>query len=152
MFLQVFKPFAVLFPGVVRLGGRGGVGWGRGGGGVGIRRSFILCHAQNTGIHGVFACLYNTLRKGHGTRHVNTSIHAIRDHAKNIGICTFFASLYNILHKDVEQGKLSQASMPLATMPKTLVFTTFSFFYVLRIADSGLTRSISETETQCNKE
>ena len=57
-----------------------------------------------------------------------------------------------IWHKDVEQGKLSQASMPLATMPKTLVFTTFSVFYVLRIADSGLTRSISETETQCNKE
>ena len=29
MFLQVFKPFAMLFPGVVRLGG--GVGWGGGG-------------------------------------------------------------------------------------------------------------------------
>ena len=114
----------MLFPGVVRLGG--GVGWG-GVGGVGIRRSFILCHAQNTGIYGVFACLYNTLRKGHGTRHVNTSIHAIHDHAQHIVICTFFASLYNILRKDVEQGKLSQASMPLATMPKTLVFTTFSF-------------------------
>ena len=71
---------------------------------------------------------------------------------KTLVFALFFASLYNILHKDVEQGKLSQASMPLATMPKTLVFTTFSFFYVLRIADSGLTRSISETETQCNKE
>ena len=35
------------------------------------------------------------------------------------------ASLYNILRKDVEQDTLSQASMPLATMPKALVFTAF---------------------------
>ena len=58
-----------------------------------------------------------------------------------------FSSLYNILHKDVEQGKLSQASMPLATRPKTLVFTAFLFLYVLRAAESGLTQSIPETET-----
>ena len=35
---------------------------------------------------------------------------------------------------------------------QTLVFTSFLFLYVLRAEDSALTRSISETETQCNKE
>ena len=35
-------------------------------------------------------------------------------HAQNTGIYRVFASLYNILRKDVEQEKLSQASMPLA--------------------------------------
>ena len=67
-------------------------------------------------------------------------------------VFALFASLYNILHRDVEQGKLSQASMPLATMPKTLVFAAFSVLYVLRVADSGLTHSISQAETQCSKE
>ena len=33
-----------------------------------------------------------------------------------------FASLYDIPRNNVEQDTLSQASMPLATMPKTLVF------------------------------
>ena len=61
------------------------------------------------------------------------------------------SSLYNILHKDVEQGKLSQASVPLATMLKTLVCAVRLFLYGLRVADSGLTNSSSETETQCNK-
>ena len=40
-------------------------------------------------------------------------------------VCTLgvvCASLYNILRKDVEQDTLSQASMPLAPMPKTLAF------------------------------
>ena len=41
--------------------------------------------------------------------------------APNTGIYRLFASLYNILHKDVEQEKLSQASMPLATRPRTPV-------------------------------
>ena len=65
---------------------------------------------------------------------------------------SFIFRPYNILRKDVEQGKLSQASLPLATMPKTLVFTAFMFLYGLGVADSGLTHFISETETQCNKE
>ena len=51
--------------------------------------------------------------------------------------------------KDVEQGTLSQASMPLATMPKkTTVFTALLFLCVLRVADSGLIHSISETKKQ----
>ena len=54
--------------------------------------------------------------------------------------------------KDVEENALSQASMPLASMPKTLLFIALLFLYGLRVADSGLTNSISETETQCNKE
>ena len=37
-----------------------------------------------------------------------------------------FITLYNRLRKDVEQDTLSQASMLLATMPKTLVFTAIS--------------------------
>ena len=67
-------------------------------------------------------------------------------------VLAVFLSLYNIPHTDVEQGNLSQASMPLATMPKTLIFTLFLFLYGLRVADCGLTNSISETESQCNKE
>ena len=51
--------------------------------------------------------------------------HSYCVHAQNTGIYSVFASLYNILHKDLEQENLSQASMPFATMPKTLVFTTF---------------------------
>ena len=47
-------------------------------------------------------------------------------HVENAGIYSAFASLYNILRKDVEQDTLAQASMPLATMPKTLTFTAFS--------------------------
>ena len=50
----------------------------------------------------------------------------------------------------VEQGKLSQASTLLAT--KTLVFAAFLFLYELRVAASGLTHSIPETETQSHKE
>ena len=104
------------------------------------------------GICIAFASLYDTLRKGCGTGHVVTSVHAFRDHAQNIGIWNEFASLYNILRKDMEQGKLSQACMPLAAMPKTPIFTALLFLYVLRVADAGLTRSISETETQGTKE
>ena len=54
--------------------------------------------------------------------------------------------------KDVGQGKLSRAALPLATMPKTRAPIAFLFLYGLQVADSGLTHSISETETQCNKE
>ena len=64
--------------------------------------------------------------QGCGTGHVVTSVHANCDDAQNTGICRVFASLYNTLCKDVEQDTLSQASMPIATMPKTLVFTAFS--------------------------
>ena len=56
--------------------------------------------------------------------------------------------------KDVEPDTLSQASMPLATMPKTRYLQRFCFSTGcgLRVAHSGLTNSISEAETQCNKE
>ena len=64
--------------------------------------------------------------QGCGTGHVVTSVHANCDDAQNTGSCRVFASLYNTLCKDVEQDTLSQASMPIATMPKTLVFTAFS--------------------------
>ena len=94
--------------------------------------------------------------QGCGTRHVVTSlvasVHAFRDHAQNTGIYSVSDSLYNMLRKDVEQGKLSQASMPLATIPKTLAFTALLSLYALQVADSGLTHSISETKTPCNKE
>ena len=43
-------------------------------------------------------------------------------------ICSVFASLYNIPRKDVEQDTFSQASMPLATMSKTLHLQRFCFF------------------------
>ena len=66
---------------------------------------------------------------------------------KNTGIDSVFAFLYN----NVDQGKLSQASMPLATMLRTLVFTAFLFLYVWEVADSGLSHSMSEIETQGNK-
>ena len=49
-----------------------------------------------------------------GAGHVVTSVHANCDDAQNTGIFHIFASLYNILRKDVEEEKLSQASMPLA--------------------------------------
>ena len=108
-------------------------------------------HARNTGIYSVLASVYNTLRKGCETRQV---VHVFGDHAESTGMCSVFASLHNILHTDVEQGKLSQASMPLATMPKTFVFfySALLFLHGLRVQDSGLINSISETETQCNKE
>ena len=52
----------------------------------------------------------------------NVHVTAFGDHAQNTGIYRFFASLYNILRKDVEQDTLSQASMQLATTPKTFCF------------------------------
>ena len=58
-----------------------------------------------------------------GTRRVVSSVHAFGDHAASTGINSAFASLYNILCKDVQQDALSQASMPLATMPQALVST-----------------------------
>ena len=103
--------------------------------------------AQNTAIYGVIASLYSALRKGCGARRVITRVHAFATVPKTRVFTAFFSSFHNIPHKDVEQGKLSQASMPLATMPKTLVFTALLFLCVLRVADFGLTHSISETET-----
>ena len=47
-----------------------------------------------------------------GAGRVVTSVHANCDDAQNTGIFHVFASLYNILRKDVEEEKLSQASMP----------------------------------------
>ena len=55
----------------------------------------------------------------------NVHVTAFGDHAQNAGIYSIFASLYNKLRKDVEQDTLSQASMPLATMPETLACTAF---------------------------
>ena len=74
------------------------------------------------------ASMHKTLHtaQGCGTKHVATSVHANCDDAQSTGICRAFASLYNIPRKDTEQDTLSQASMPIATMPKTLVFTAFS--------------------------
>ena len=119
-------------------------------GGVGgISEVIHIKSKPKTAVYSLFASLYDTMRKGCGTRHVVTSIHALGDHAQNA--YRAFASLDNILHKDVEQGKLSQASMPLATMSRTLVFAALLFLYGLRVADAGLTHSISKTETQCNK-
>ena len=98
------------------------------GGGGARGGSYSYCvHAKNTGICSVFAFLYNALHKDRcGTRHVVTSVPAFRDDDKNTGIYRDVPSLYNILHKDVKQAKLSQASMPLASMDKTLVFPAFS--------------------------
>ena len=99
-------------------GGLGGVGGGWGGLGGGYLQRCRQC-VQHTA-------------QGCGTRHVVTSVHAFCDHAQNTGTYSIFATLYNRLHKDVEQEKHSQASLPLATMPKTLVFTVFFFLYGLQ--------------------
>ena len=56
--------------------------------------------------------------QGCGAGHVVTSVHANCDDAQCAGIYRVFASLYNILRKDVEQEKLSQASLPLASTPE----------------------------------
>ena len=58
----------------------------------------------------------------------NVHVNAFGDHAQNTGIYSYFSSLYNILCKHVEQDTLSQASMPLATMPNTPIFAAFCFF------------------------
>ena len=64
--------------------------------------------------------------QGCGTRHVVTSVHANSDDAQNTGIYRVFASSYDIPRNNAEQDTLLQASMPFATMPKTLVFSTIS--------------------------
>ena len=104
---------------------KGGNGGGRGG----FRTSFILrlCpkpwhlpHFHLFVQHTAQGCA-----QGCGTRHITASVHAFGDHAQNTCIYSVFITLYNILRKDVEQDTLSQASMLLATMPKTLLFTAF---------------------------
>ena len=61
-----------------------------------------------------FCLVVQHTAQGCGAGHVVTSVHANCDDAQITGIYRVFASLYNILRKDVEQEKLSQASMPLA--------------------------------------
>ena len=61
--------------------------------------------------------------------------HSYSVEAQNTDMYSVFASLYNTLRKDVEQNTLSQASMPFATMPKTLVFAVF-----LRLCTTYCTR------------
>ena len=124
VFFEVFKPSEGFVQVLFALGGGGG----------GHKNDTYCVHAPiNSGIYSVFTSLYNTRRKGCGTRHVVTSVHAFGEHAQNNNICCAFASLYDILHKDEEQGRLSQASMPSATMSKALVFTALLFLYGLRI-------------------
>ena len=63
---------------------------------------------------------------------------AFGDHVKNTGIYTVFASLRNVLHKDVEQVKLSQASMPFGDHAQNCRNSgSYSalFIYRLRVAD-----------------
>ena len=127
-FSRLFKPgerfFQVLF------------GWEMGELG-GLGTSFILWPCTRNWSLLCFRLFVQHTAQGCGTRHVVTSVHAFGDQARNTGMGTVFASLYDILHKDMEQGKLSQASMPLAT-------TAFLFLDGLWVADSGLTHSISE--------
>ena len=99
--------------------------WGGGGGEGGIRTSFILL-PTNLGYLLRFRLFVQHTAQGCGTRHVVTSVHANFEDAQNTGIYRDFASLYDIPRNNAEQDTLSQASMPIATMPKTLVFSTFS--------------------------
>ena len=110
------------------------VGGGRAG--VGEVGSFILRPCPK---HRHLQCFRLFVPRAEQRMRNNTrasSVHAFRDHAQNTGIHSAFVSLYSILHKDVEQGKQSQASMPLTTMPKTLLSIPFLFLYV--VAGCGL--------------
>ena len=76
------------FSGVVRAGG--------------IRTSFILHPCPEQWYLQCFRLFVHTLRKGCGTRHVVTGVHALGGHAqKKLVFTVVFASLYNILRKDV---------------------------------------------------
>ena len=103
--------------------------------GWGIRTSFILRPCPK---HWYLQCFRLFVQHTVQRMWNKTRCHKRPDHAHNTSMCSVLASLRNILHKDVEQGKLSQAPMPLATMPKILVFTAFLCLYVLRVADSGV--------------
>ena len=107
-------------------GGWGGWGWG------GDKNIIHIASTPKTLVFTAFSQFVQPTVQGCGTRHVVTSVHAFCDHAQNTGVYAqkhwylqHFRRLYNILRKDVEQEKHSQASLPLATMPKTLVFTVF---------------------------
>ena len=113
MFPDFFLCFLALFL-LVGFGGEGG-----------IRTSFVLRPCTK---HWYLPCfrlfVQHTAQVWNKTR-CHKRPCQLRRCRKNC-IYLVFASLYSILHKDVEQAKLSQVSMPLASMPKTLVFTAFS--------------------------
>ena len=113
----------------------------------GVRTSFILCPCRKHWYLKCFRLFAQHTAQRMWKTHAVTSVHAFCDHAKNTAIYSACVSLYNILHEDVAQGKMSQASMPLKTMPRTLVLAALLFLYVLQVADSGLTSSVSETGT-----
>ena len=97
--------------------------WGRGWGDKNVIH--IAC-VPKTLVFTAFPPFCTTYR----TRKSITSAHAFRDHAQNTylqRLCPkhWYLQRVNILHKEVEQENLSQASMPFATLPRTLVFTAF---------------------------
>ena len=100
--------------------------WGGGEWGGGVRTSFVLRPCTKHWYLPRFRFFVQHTVQECGTGHVVTSVHASCDDAQNTGIYRVFASLYNTLCKNVEQDTLSQASMPVATMHRTLVFTAFS--------------------------
>ena len=119
---------ACTFEHIVRFSGLSG----RGGGGGGIRTSFILRPCPKHWYLQRFRLFVQHTAGGYATRQFVTSVHVFRDHAQHWYLQLFlpktqvfaaFSPLYNILHKDVEQENRSQASMPFATMPKMLVVT-----------------------------
>ena len=100
--------------------------WPVSGFGGGIRTSFILLPCTKLWYLPRFRLFVQHTAQGCGTRHAVTSVHANCDDAQNTGIYHVFASLYDMPHNNAEQDTLSQASMPIATMPKTLVCSAFS--------------------------
>ena len=53
------------------------------------------------------------------------NVNSCGGHGQITGKNRIVASLHSILRKEVQRDTLSQASMPLATMPETLAFTAF---------------------------
>ena len=100
--------------------------WGGGVGGGVKNVIHIACMPKKHWYLPRFRLFVQHTAQGCGTRHVLTRVHANFDDAQNTGIYRVFASLYDIPRNNAEQDTLSQASMPVATMPKTLVFSTFS--------------------------
>ena len=129
VFLQVFKPFA----GFVQLSfdcGDGGFGWG-------VNNVIHIAPMPETLVFTVFCVFvqHTSQRMWNKTRcHKRPCLSRPCPKHRYLKL---FASLHNILHKDVEQGKLLQASMPLATMPKILVFTAFLFLTFCGLRNPG---------------
>ena len=130
-------------------------GFGGGGGGGGDKNFIHTASMHKTLAFAVFSPLCDTAR-GCGTRHVVTSVHANSDDAQNTGIYRVFASLYNVLRKDVEEEKLSQASMPLAEFntkaPYSVNIEVFLFYCFLASClrnppETQVKRTLSHTQT-----